>query len=148
MKGNNIIIAIAAGLALILAPYIGISVASQDYTPIYVSVAVFLLLSVAYHGLISFSVMMATLNSALILPVFGRPYWWEAAAMLGFSGVVMGVLFNTMAKDSFQNFLRYKLIFISMIAYGGLLFFLMREHGVGLNVLGSGRRGGAPTSSR
>lgn len=50
-------------------------------------------MSLPYHGKLSAILAMSTFSSALIMPfVPGRPYAWEASAMLAWSGLVVMVM--------------------------------------------------------
>jgi CHASE2 domain-containing sensor protein len=92
---------------------------------------------------ISGCLAIATFSSALILPLFpGRPYWWEFAALLGWSGVAMTVAMRQYAPDFAQRVRANRLLFIGMIGYCLVLFVTMYYRGVGLRILGSGQVGG------
>ncbi|MCI0541890.1 MAG: hypothetical protein L0Z50_42380, partial [Verrucomicrobiales bacterium] len=58
------------------------------------------LMTLPFHLKISVHLAIATFGSALILPLFpGRPYWWEFAALLSWSGVAVTVAMRQYAPD-------------------------------------------------
>lgn len=142
MRGNAFIAILIIAIALVAAPYVGVSIANEDYTPVLILFSILIAVTVARHGIIAFSLMMATMSSALILPLPGRPYWWEFAALLGFSGIGSGLVFGTAQPRWGHDVLRYKWILLTSMAYAALMVMLMRVHGVGLGSLGSDTAGG------
>src|SRR5690606_33638595 len=108
----------------------------------YILIGILLFVTIAKHGVIAFSLMLATYNSALILPLPGRPYFWELAVPLAITGMLTGIAFGTMNDNAMGNIKRYSgLLFVSA-CYGVLLFVMMRLHNVGLNIFGSEVAGG------
>jgi hypothetical protein len=96
-----------------------------------------------YHTKISAYMAFATFNSALILPFFpGRPYLWEFAALLAWSGLVITISLREYAEDAWETILKNKGLFIGLVGYCLVLLSIMYFRGVGLRILGSSQMGG------
>jgi hypothetical protein len=104
---------------------------------------VFWLITLPFHLKISVCMAVATFSAALILPFFpGRPFWWEFAALLGWSGVAMTIAMRQYAPDFAERVKANRWLFIGMLGYCLVLFVIMYYRGVGLRILGSGQVGG------
>jgi hypothetical protein len=101
------------------------------------------LMTLPYHARISVYLGVSAFSSALILPLFpGRPFWWEFAALLGWSGIAMTVAMREYASDFVERVKANRWIFIGMLGYCAMLIITMYYRGVGLRILGSGQVGG------
>ncbi len=96
-----------------------------------------------YHAKIAFCLALCTFSSALILPLLpGRPYFWEFAALLAWSGVIITGWLRRY-RPEFPRLLREnRLLFGASVAYCGVLVITMLVRGFGLRILGSGQVGG------
>jgi hypothetical protein len=101
------------------------------------------LITLPFHLKISVYLAVATFSAALILPFFpGRPFWWEFAALLGWSGVAMTIAMRQYAPDFAQRVKENRWLFLGMFGYCIVLFVIMHYRGVGLRILGSDQVGG------
>ena len=96
-----------------------------------------------YHAKLALTLGVTNFGSALILPFFpGRPFIWEFAALLAWSGLVVTFCLREQAPDYHQQLRRHRLILLGVLAYVGVLFMLIYVHGTGLQLLGSSQMGG------
>lgn len=100
------------------------------------------MMTLPYHARISLYVATVTFRSSLVFPLLGRPYFWELAAILGWSGVPITILLREYPEDSWQIVRRNKSIFIGLIIYCATLILIMAVRGVGFGALGSVTGGG------
>ncbi len=101
------------------------------------------LLLLPYHANIAITVAMVTFASGLIVPGFpGRPFVWETAAMLGWTGVALTVALRQYSPESGAMVRRHWMLFTGAIGYCVVLIVLMYFRGVGIRVLGGGQMGG------
>jgi len=101
------------------------------------------LMLLPYHAYLSFYLAMTTLGSALILPFLpGRPYLWEFAALLAWTGVVMTFSLRRYQPDFPAVFRANRLLFWASAGYCLVLVVTMFHRGFGLRILGSGQMGG------
>ncbi|MDA1273228.1 MAG: hypothetical protein O2960_04120 [Verrucomicrobia bacterium] len=101
------------------------------------------LMTLPYHSKISYTLAIATFNSALIVPLFpGRPYFWEFAALLGWSGLLVTIFMREYARDSARVFKENRWLMIGIFGYCAVLVITMFYRGVGLRILGSEQMGG------
>lgn len=101
------------------------------------------LMTLPYHSKLSYILAIATFNSALIVPLFpGRPYFWEFAALLGWSGLIVTIFMRQYASDSARVFRENRWLMIGVIGYCTVLVITMFYRGVGLRILGSEQMGG------
>lgn len=133
----NLLVAYGVGvLALLLA---GILLAANLYLVALMLVGVGWLVSLPYHAKLSAVLATATFSAAFILPfVPGRPFVWEAAALLGWSGMVVLIMLRRFPEDLRDTLRRNKWIFIGVIVYCLTLLFIMHMRGFNLRVLGAG----------
>lgn len=96
-----------------------------------------------YHARLCAVLGMTTYGSAMMVPLMpGRPFVWEIAALLGWSGVVILVALRRYSSDFGENFRRYRWILLLTLGYVIVLLYLMRTHGLGLRVMGGDKMGG------
>jgi hypothetical protein len=101
------------------------------------------LVTLPYHGTLSIVLSVATFSSALIMPAFpGRPYIWEFAALLGWTGFVMILFMRRYSEDSYSRVMENRWLFIGVISYCAVLLVTMRFRGFGLRILGGDLMGG------
>jgi len=100
------------------------------------------MMTLPYHARISLYVATTTFRSSLVFPLLGRPYFWELAAILGWSGVPVTILLREYPEDGWEIIRRNKSIFIGLIIYCATLILLMAVRGVGFGALGSVTGGG------
>lgn len=97
------------------------------------------LLLLPYHATLATTLSMATFASGFILPGFpGRPFVWEAAAMLGWTGVAITIALRQYAPEASTIFRRHWLLFAGALGYCVVLLVLMYFRGVGIRVFGAG----------
>src|SRR5205823_12530598 len=86
---------------------------------------------------------VSTLSSAIILPYFpGRPFMWEFAALLGWTGMVVRIFLRKYASDSSEQIKSHKWLFIGAAGYCVVLMATMYYRGFGLRIFGGGQMGG------
>jgi len=101
------------------------------------------LVSLPYHCQISVRVAVATFTSALILPFFpGRPYLWESAALLGWSGLPVMFAMRRYAPGAFQQLKQNIWLFMGVAGYCLVLLLTMYYRGFGLRIFGGEQMGG------
>lgn len=101
------------------------------------------LMTLPYHSKLSYILAISTFNSALIVPLFpGRPYFWEFAALLGWSGLIVTIFMRQYAADSARVLKENRWLLIGVIGYCVVLIITMFYRGVGLRILGSEQMGG------
>jgi O-antigen ligase len=101
------------------------------------------LLLLPYHATIATTMAMVTFASGFILPGFpGRPFVWEAAAMLGWTGVAVTIALRQYAPEASTLIRRHWLLFAGAIGYCVVLVTLMYFRGVGIRVFGGAQMGG------
>jgi O-antigen ligase len=101
------------------------------------------LLLLPYHATLASALAMATFASGLILPGFpGRPFVWEVAAMLGWTGVAITITLRQFAPEAFTILRRHWLLFAGALGYCVVLLVLIYFRGVGIRVFGAGEQMG------
>jgi hypothetical protein len=96
-----------------------------------------------YHSRISIYLSVATFSSALIVPLFpGRPYMWEFAALLGWSGLIITISMRKYVQNFTREVKENRWIFIGLAGYVLVLMATMFYRGFGLRILGSEQMGG------
>jgi hypothetical protein len=134
---------VAFGIIVVGALLFGSLLGSSYYIATILVVGIAALMLLPYHSMISACLAMATFNSALLLPFFpGRPYIWEFAGLLGWSGLVITISLRAYAPDAWKTVMDYKWIFVGIIGYCMVLLVTMYFRGVGLRILGSSQMGG------
>ncbi|MCD6340134.1 MAG: hypothetical protein J7M29_12245, partial [Verrucomicrobia bacterium] len=100
------------------------------------------LITMPYHGRLALLVGVSTFGSALLVPFMGRPYLWEFAGILAWTGVPIALMLRQYPPDTAHVIRRNRWIFIGAAIYCATLVELMIVRGVGLRVLGSSVGGG------
>jgi hypothetical protein len=101
------------------------------------------LMTLPYHSALSARLAIATFSSALIVPfVPGRPFVWECAALLGWSGMAVTLFLRREHPAMMQMIRSNALIYLGVIGYCVVLVITMRYRGFGLRILGSDTMGG------
>lgn len=101
------------------------------------------LILLPYHSKVSIWLAIATFSSALIVPLFpGRPYLWEFAALLGWSGLVITISMRQSSPDYWKVMTSHRMLFIGAVGYCLVLIATMLYRGIGLRILGSEVMGG------
>lgn len=100
------------------------------------------LLTLPYHATLAIVLATTTMTSALIIPgIGGRPFVWELAAVLGWSGAVVSLALRQQVDGMADRVSRNRLIFIGAFGYCAVLLFLMYYRGVGIRALSGGAGG-------
>jgi hypothetical protein len=135
--------AMAAALIGAVAILLGYLLADNPVLAFLVIFGPVWLLTLPYHGHLSIYFAIATFSSALIVPFFpGRPYLWEMAALLGWSGLTI-TLFLRREHPAMTSLLRSNiLIYIGVVGYCCVLLVTMYHRGFGLRILGGEQMGG------
>jgi O-antigen ligase len=132
----------AAAIA-IFAVWIGYALVSGPIKVFLLISGMIWLLTLPYHSQISICLSVATFMSALILPFFpGRPYFWEFAALLGWSGLFITLSVRRYRPDAARIFRENRWLFVGLIGYCLVLLVTMYFRGFGLRILGSDVMGG------
>jgi hypothetical protein len=101
------------------------------------------LMTLPYHSSLSVRLAIATFSSALIVPfVPGRPFVWECAALLGWSGMAVTLFLRREHPAMMQLIRSNALIYVGVVGYCIVLLITMRYRGFGLRILGSDTMGG------
>jgi len=131
------------GAAFIAVGLLGFFLASDAYFAFFVTLALLLIGTLPYHSKLAVYLSVATFSSAIIIPFApGRPYLWEFAAMLAWSGLLVTVAMRRYKEDYFNSIRDNKWLFIGLLGYIGMLVFTMYARGVGLRITGGGQMGG------
>lgn len=131
------------GLIGLCAIMMGFYLASSLFTLAFALVAIAWLFLLPYHAQLATALSLTTYTSALILPYFpGRPYMWEFAALLGWSGLIITISLRKFAPDSAEVMRRHRWLFVGMLGYCTVLLVIMFYRGFGLNIFGSSQMGG------
>ncbi len=101
------------------------------------------LILLPYHAPLAVFLAVSTFNSAFILPfVPGRPYVWEFAGMLAWTGVIMNFSLRRYPRECATVLSQNRLLVWSSIGYCCVLIVTMFFRGFGLRILGSEQMGG------
>ena len=101
------------------------------------------LFTLPYHTTLSMYLAVATFSSALIMPLFpGRPYIWEFAALLGWSGLVLSIFMRRHELDFMGQIKANRWLFNGLVGYLLILILTMFVRGFGLRILGNTQMGG------
>jgi hypothetical protein len=96
-----------------------------------------------YHARLSAVLGITTYGSALMVPLMpGRPFVWEIAALLGWSGAAVLFALRRYSSDFPENLRRYRWMLLFAAGYAVVLLYLMRTHGLGLRMMGGDKMGG------
>ncbi len=131
------------GVACLFSVFIAYMFATDIAGVLLVVAGVGWLVLLPYHTQLSAMLSMATFSSALIVPFFpGRPFFWEFAALLAWSGLVITISLRRYAEDSARVFQENKWLFVGVIGYCAVLLVTMVYRGVGLRIFGGEQMGG------
>jgi hypothetical protein len=101
------------------------------------------MITLPYHAKLSAVLAISTFSSALIVPFLpGRPYAWEAAALLAWSGLIVVLMLRQFPPDFRETLRRNRWIYLGIIIYCATLVLLMSQRGFGLRIFGSSQQGG------
>ncbi len=96
-----------------------------------------------YHTRLSLYLATITFSSALILPYMpGRPYLWEFAAMLAWTGLPISISLRKYPLRFGETLRENRWLFVGIAIYCVVLGITMVMRGFGLRILGSGQMGG------
>lgn len=131
------------GVIVLLALFTGFYLASSKFTlALAVAVAGWLVL-LPYHAKLAACLSIVAFKSALILPYFpGRPYLWEFAAFLAWSGLVITISLRRYAPDAGRYIRENRWLFVGILCYCLVLMATMLERGFGLRIMGTEQMGG------
>ncbi|HVY71903.1 MAG TPA: hypothetical protein VHH73_18365 [Verrucomicrobiae bacterium] len=103
----------------------------------------FWLITLPYHSRIATYLSVATFTSALILPYFpGRPYMWEFAGLLGWTGMIVTVSLRQYSPN-FAKLVQANIwLFLGLAGYCAVLLVTMFYRGIGFRLLGNELMGG------
>lgn len=126
------------GACLAAAVLVGLLLVGAPFLLVLALFGVVWLMTLPYHATMSIFLALATINSALIIPgVPGRPFWWELAAGLGWSGAIVTLALRRQAEGSSERIRKNWMLFLGVAGYCAVLLFLMYYRGVGIRALGS-----------
>ena len=101
------------------------------------------LILMPYHATMAVTLAIATFSTALIMPFFpGRPFVWEAAALLGWTGCVLVFSFRQYRDGMWESISDHKWLLVGVVGYCAVLIFTMLERGVGFRTMGGEQMGG------
>ncbi|HAB19887.1 MAG TPA: hypothetical protein PLX89_25865 [Verrucomicrobiota bacterium] len=130
------------GACVITAIFFGLLLAGAPFLLILVLFGVVWLMTLPYHATIAVYLIIATVNSALILPsVPGRPFFWELGVALGWSGLIVSLALRRQTPGTGQRIQQNWALLAAMVGYCCVLLFLIYYRGVGIRSL-SGDSGG------
>jgi len=131
------------GAICILCLVLGYLLPSNAYGMVMVIAAIGWLMTIPYHANLSLVLAVVTFKSALIFPYFpGRPFLWEFAALLAWSGLVIVFFLRQYPPDTSRLIRENKWLFVGAVGYCITLLMIMHFRGFGLRILGSEQMGG------
>lgn len=131
------------GVILLTALILGAFLASDQFLVAFMVGGTLWLATLPYHADLAMRLSICTFSSALIVPFFpGRPYVWEAAALLAWTGLLVTFLMRRAAPEFWPTLRANRWIFIGAFCYCVVLVITMSARGFGLRILGSGQVGG------
>ncbi len=131
------------GAAFVIVGLLGFFLASDAYFAFFVTLAILLLGSLPYHSNLAVYLSVITFSSSLIVPFApGRPYLWEIAGLLGWSGLLVTVAMRRYKEDFSDSIRENKWLFIGIVGYVGVLLITMYFRGLGFRITGGGQMGG------
>jgi hypothetical protein len=131
------------GVILLTALVCGYLLAANSILVAIGAMGFFWLATLPYHLKLSIYLAVATFSSALIVPLFpGRPYLWEFAALLGWSGLIITISMRQYSSNAARTFSANRWLFVGGLGYCVILVITMFYRGVGLRILGSDQMGG------
>jgi len=134
------------GACLVTAILVGLLLAGAPFFLVLGLFGTVWLMTLPYHATVAIYLFIVTINSALIIPSLpGRPFWWELAAALGVSGVIVTLALRRQAEGAGARLRQNLILFAAMAGYCAVLVFLMYYRGVGIRTFGAqgaGQMGG------
>ncbi len=131
------------GVIALFALFVGFNLASNPFLLVFSIVFAVWLVLIPYHAKLAIYLSVATFSSALILPYFpGRPYLWEFAALLAWSGLIITISLRRYAPDTKHYIRKYRWLFVAIACYCVVLIITMSERGFGLRIMGTDQQGG------
>ncbi|MCS1408848.1 MAG: hypothetical protein M2R45_02025 [Verrucomicrobia subdivision 3 bacterium] len=125
------------------ALFTGFYLASNKFTLVLAMIVLGWLVLLPYHAKLASYLSIVTFRSALILPYFpGRPYMWEFAAFLAWSGLIITVSLRRYAPDAAKYIQENRWLFVGVVFYCIVLIATMVERGFGLRIMGTAEMGG------
>ena len=127
------------GVCLAGAAMVGLLLAGAPFLLVLVLGGITWLFTLPYHSTLALILSIVTFNSALIIPsVPGRPFVWELAAGLGWSGLLVCIALRKFEPGVGERFRKNRLLFFGIIGYLITLAVLIYYRGIGIRVLGLG----------
>lgn len=131
------------GAIAISALLLAVFLAADWFLAGFLVAGVLWLATLPFHAEIAYRIAMATFASAFVVPFLpGQPFVWEAAALIGWSGVAVAVMLRRYQPDFGETVARNKWVYFGAVIYCAVLLLLMKFRGAGLVALGSGVGGG------
>lgn len=131
------------GIAAVALLFLGFLLASNQILVVLSVGGLAWLLLLPYHSKLAVYLSIATFSSALIVPFFpGRPFLWEFAALLAWTGLIVTVSMRRFSPDFGRMIHNHKWMLAGVIGYCVVLIITMYFRGFGLRVLGSDVQGG------
>ncbi len=131
------------GVIAFFALCTGFFLASNRFTLALAVVSLGWLVLLPYHAKLASYLSIITFKSALILPYFpGRPYMWEFAAFLAWSGLGITISLRRYAPDAAKYIRENRWLFIGILIYCVVLIVTMSHRGFGLRIMGTDQMGG------
>lgn len=133
---------LAYGLLALGVLFLSIFLASDWLFAAFILAGVLWLATLPYHTELAFRISVVTFSSALVVGVLpGNPTVWEAAALLGWSGMAVTGMVRRYDPDFGASLHRNRWLFFGLLAYCAVLVVLMGTRGAGMVALG-GKTGG------
>jgi hypothetical protein len=130
-------------IIMLLVSVLGYMLADDAFFAAFAFAGMTWLVLMPYHATLSVTFAVATFSTALILPFFpGRPFIWEAAALLGWTGCVLVFSFRQYRDEMWNSILEHKWMLVGVAGYCAVLVFTMMERGVGFRTMGGSQMGG------
>lgn len=131
------------GVVTVLALMLGAMLASDQITLALMVAGAGWLVTLPYHARVSLYLATATFSSAFIVPMLsGRPFMWEIAALLAWTGVIITAFLRQFPEDTWAMLRRNHWVIWGALGYCLVLLVTMGVRGVGFRILGSGQVGG------
>ena len=139
----NPVALLTAGVLVALALACGYLLAVDVRVLSLATVGIGWLVLLPYHTPLAVYLSTLTFGTALIVPFFpGRPYVWELASLLGWSGLVLTFAMRQHHRAFATTLRENRLLFLALAGFCLVLIVTMLGRGVGLRVLGSSQMGG------
>lgn len=127
------------GVCLAGAVLVGLLLAGAPLLLVLFVASLAWLFTLPYHSTLALVISVVTFNSALILPaVPGRPFFWELAAVLGWSGLLVSLALRQGDPGVRERLYRNRYLFIGVIGYVLVLLMMIYFRGIGIRVFSRG----------